>query len=97
MLGSRYETGGRQLCLAAITDDSTLVLRIRIPDSLAEQHGKYLFIEGVKFAYGHKRELAALQANAEHPQSPREHGEKAACSTSLCQAVSYRFKRDAKG
>ena len=68
-----------------------------MPDCLAEQYGKYLVIEGVRFAYGHKQVLAALQSNAECAQYRREHGEKAARSTSLGQAISYRFKRDGKG
>ena len=97
VLGSRDETGGRQLCVAAIANDGTLNLRLRIPDCLAEQYGKYLVIEDVRFAYGHEQVLAALQSNAECAQYRREHGEKAARSTSLGQAISYRFKRDGKG
>ena len=68
--------------------------RIPLPDCLAEQHGKYLVIEGVKFAYGHEQVLAALQSNAEYTQHRREHGEQAARATELGQAISYRFKRD---
>ena len=68
-----------------------------MPDCLAEQYGKYLVIEGVRFAYGHEQVLATLQSNAECAQYRREHGEKAARSTSLGQAISYRFKRDGKG
>ncbi len=68
-----------------------------MPDCLAEQYGKYLVIEDVRFAYGHEQVLAALQSNAECAQYRREHGEKAARSTSLGQAISYRFKRDGKG
>ena len=97
VLGSRDETGGCQLCVASVAEDGTLVLRLRMPDCLAGQHGKYLVIEGVRFAYGHEHVLAALQSNAEYVQSRREHGEKAARSTSLGQAISYRFKRDGKG
>ena len=41
--------------------------------------------------------LAALQSNAEYTRCRREHGEKAARSTELGQAISYRFKRDARG
>ena len=51
----------------------------------------------MRFAYGHEQVLAALQSNAEYNRYRREHGEKAARSTSLGQAVSYRFKRDARG
>ena len=40
VLGSRDETGGCQLCVAAIADDGSLTLRLRMPDCLAEQHGK---------------------------------------------------------
>ena len=97
VLGSRDETSGCQLCVASIADDSTLTLRLRMPDCLAEQHGKYLVIEGVRFAYGHDQVLAALQSNAEYAGYRRRHGDKAARSTSLGQAISYRFKRDGKG
>ena len=67
-----------------------------ITDSLAPQHGKYLTIEGVHFAYGHEQVLAALDSNAEYARHRREHGEKAARETELGQAISYRFKRDEK-
>ena len=97
VLGSRDETGGCQLCVAEVADDGSLSLRLRMPDCLAEQHGKYLVIEGVRFPYSHERVMAALQSNAEYAQYRREHGEKAARSTSLGQAVSHRFKRDSKG
>ena len=97
VLGSRDETGGCQLCVAEVADDGTLSLRLRMPDCLAGQHGKYLVIEGVRFAYGNEQVLAALGSNADYARFRREHGEKAARSTILGQAVSYRFKRDLKG
>ena len=97
VLGSRDETAGCQLCVASVADDGTLTLKLRLPDCLANQHGKYLVIPGVRFAYGHEHVLAALGSNAEYTQYRREHGEKAARATTLGQAVSYRFKRDAKG
>ena len=97
VLGSRDETAGCQLCVASIADDGSLTLRLRMPDCLAGQHGKYLVIQGVRFAYGHEQLLAALESNAEYARYRREHGEKAARSTGLGQAVSYRFKRDGKG
>ena len=97
VLGSRDETAGCQLCVATVGDDGTLMLRLRIPDCLADQHGKYLVIQGVRFAYGHEQMLAALDSNAEYDRYRREHGEKAARTTSLGQAISYRFKRDEKG
>ena len=95
VLGSRDETSGCQLCVASIADDGRLTLRL--PDCLAEQHGKYLVIEGVRFAYGHEQVLAGLQGNAEYVAYRREHGDKAARATALGQAISYRFKRDGKG
>ena len=97
VLGSRDETAGCQLCVASVADDGTLTLRLRMPDCLAIQHGKYLIIEGVRFAYGHEQVLAALDSNADYSRYRREHGEKAARATELGQAISYRFKRDGKG
>ena len=96
VLGSRDETAGCQLCVAAVTDDGTLTLRLRLPDCLASQHGKYLTIEGVRFAYGQEQVLAALDSNAEYVRYRREHGEKAARASGLGQAISYRFKRDGR-
>ena len=95
VLGSRDESGGCQLCVAGIAGDGSLTLRL--PDCLAGEHGKYLVIEEVKFAYGHGQVLAALQANLEFAECRRKHGDKAARTTSLGQAISYRFKRDEKG
>ena len=97
VLGSRDETAGCQLCVATVADDGTLTLRLRMPDCLANQYGKHLTIEGVRFAYGHEQVLAALGSNAEYAAYRREHGEKAARTTELGQAISYRFKRDGKG
>ena len=97
VLGSRDETAGCQLCVATVADDGTLTLRLRMPDCLANQYGKYFVIQGVQFAYGHEQVLAALGSNAEYAAYRREHGEKAARTTELGQAISYRFKRDDRG
>jgi len=97
VLGSRDETAGCQLCVATVADDGTLTLRLRMPDCLADQHSKYLVIQGVRFAYGHEQVMAALQSNADYARYRREHGETAARAASLGQAISYRFKRDGKG
>ena len=97
VLGSRDETAGCQLCAASVADDGTLTLRLRMPDCLAERHGKYLVIPDVRFAYGHEQVLAALQSNADFAAHKREHGDTAARATTLGQAICYRFKRDAKG
>ena len=97
VLGSRDETAGCQLCVAAVADDGTLTLRLRMPDCLVGQYGKYLVMQGVRFVSGHDVVLSALGSNAEYVAYRREHGEKAARATRLGQAISYRFKRDAKG
>ena len=97
VLGSRDETGGCQLCVARVAGDGSLTLRLRMPDCLAGEHGKYVVIEDVRFAYGHEQVLAALQANLEFAECRRKHGDKTARATSLGQAISYRFKRDEKG
>ena len=97
VLGSRDETAGCQLCVAKVADDGRLTLRLRMPDCLAPLVGKYLTITGVRFAYGHDQVLAALDSNAEYSQYRREHGDKAVRQTSLGEAISYRFQRDAKG
>ena len=97
VLGSRDETAGCQLCVASVADDGSLTLRLRMPDALAEQHGKYVFINGVRFAYGHEQVLAALDSNDEYRRHRGEQGEKSVRASDLGQAVSYRFKRDHKG
>ena len=97
VLGSRDETAGCQLCVASVNDDGTLTLRLRMPNSLAGLHGKYLVVPNVRFAYGHEKVLAALGSNTEYAVYRREHGEKDARVTALGQAISYRFKRDSKG
>ena len=97
VLGSRDETAGCQLCVATVADDGSLTLRIRMPDCLAQEYGKHLVIENVRFAYGHEQLLAALQSNADYKDCRRQQGEKAARATDLGQAISYRFKPDARG
>ena len=97
MIGSRDETAGCQLCVATVADDGSLTLRLRIPDCLAQEYGKYVLIENVRFAYGHEHIMAALQSNMDYRAYRGLHGEKAARATGLGQAISYRFKRDARG
>jgi len=65
VLGSRDETAGCQLCVASVEDDGSLTLRLRMPDCLAAQHGKYLVIQGLRFAYGPEQVLEALDSNSE--------------------------------
>ena len=97
VLGSRDETAGCQLCVATVADDGSLTLRLRLPDCLADEQGKYLVIPRIKFKHAHEQVLAALESNAEYAFYRREHGEKPARQSGLGQSISYRFKRDAKG
>ena len=97
VMGSKDETGGCQLCVATVADDGSLTLRLRLPDGLAGEHGKYLVIQGVRFKYGHEQVLAALESNAEYSRYRRQHGEKAVRQSGLGQAICYRFKRDSRG
>ena len=63
VLGSKDETSGCQLCVATVQDDGKLTLRLRLPDALAERHGKYLVLKGIHFNHGHAQVLAALQSD----------------------------------
>ena len=96
-LGSRDETAGCQLCVATVADDGSLTLRVRMPDCLAKQYGKYITVDNVRFRYGHEHVVAALQSNTDYRNYRRQRGEKAARATELGQAISFRFKRDARG
>ena len=39
--------------VSTVADDGSLTLRLRMPDCLAQEYGKHLVIENVRFAYGH--------------------------------------------
>ena len=97
VLGSRDETTGCQLCVATVDADGSLTLRLRLPDCMSGEHGKYLVIPGIRFKYGHEQVLAALECNAQYTEFRRKYGEKLARQSGLGQAISYRFKRDGKG
>jgi IS605 OrfB family transposase len=60
-LGSKDETSGNQTCTATLEPDGSLTLRVRLPDALRKQFGKYLVIEHVTFKYGHEEILTALE------------------------------------
>ena len=63
IIGSKDETGGNQSCQSTIEEDGSLTLKLRLPNSLIEKHGKYLVIKGVRFSYGHQTILSSLQRN----------------------------------
>ena len=37
-----------------------------MPNCLAGQHGKFLTISGIRFAYGHDQVQASMESNAEY-------------------------------
>lgn len=94
ILGSKDEISGNQSCTATLTSDDSLALRIRMPNQLIPECSKYIVISNIRFAYGHKEIKKALLACklrhdlflAKDP-SYKNHG----------QAITYRFKKDAKG
>ena len=90
-LGSKDETAGNQSCTATIREDGHLDLRLRLPNALAEDNGKYLVIPNVHFKYGHETVIANLQSCQERKSASLEtkqnHG----------QAICYRLKKDKKG
>ncbi len=90
ILGSKDETAGNQSCSAIITEDQTLLLRIRLPNKL-KKYGKYLTIPNVQFAYGHEAILASLNScqQRKHAIKPNK--------KNFGQAICYRFKKDKKG
>ena len=101
VLGSRDETGGCQVCVATVAEDGSISLRLRVPDCLADTvgGGKYLVFDGLWFNHGHRQVVAALDSCRESREYRREHsGERQGdVPEHLGQAVSYRFKLDAKG
>ena len=94
ILGSKDETSGNQSCTATIAPDGSIHLRVRLPDALISQFGKYLQIPNVRFAYGHDVIVAAIRESYLRQQlyllndlTYKNHG----------QAITFRFKKDAKG
>ena len=94
ILGSKDETSGNQSCTATIAQDGSIHLRVRLPDALVPQFGKYLQIPDIRFAYGHDCIVAAIrdcylrrQLFLLNDPSYKNHG----------QAITFRLKKDSKG
>ena len=94
VIGSKDESGGNQTCTATIEEDGSLTLRLRMPDALVAQYGKYVIFRQVRFAYGHDEVCAALRSCEERAKRlaagdarAKEYG----------QAIQYRFCEDDKG
>ncbi|MGH8278445.1 MAG: IS200/IS605 family accessory protein TnpB-related protein, partial [Gammaproteobacteria bacterium] len=60
VIGSHEETSGCQGCVATRNADGSFDLRLRLPDALAQAHGKYVALHGIRFAYGRDRVDQAL-------------------------------------
>lgn len=93
ILGSKDENAGNQSCTATLAQDGSITLRIRMPDQCIAQFGKYQLIPNIHFAYGHEAIQAAIQNCSLRRDlyltkcpSYKNHG----------QAITFRFKRDAK-
>ena len=65
-----------------------------MPSALGLEHGKYLVIEKVYFAYGHEIIVSAIESNQKRQKLQRE---KDPSFTSYGQAISYRFKQGDHG
>ena len=94
ILGSKDETAGNQNCTATLAPDDSISLRVRMPDQLIPQFGKYQIIPNIRFAYGHEAIKAAIQdCNLRRElhllgdPAYKNHG----------HAITFRFKNDHKG
>ena len=87
LLGSKDETGGNQSCSARIQEDESLTLRLRLPNSMVPQFGKYIEIHNVRFKYGHDVILASLYSCLDRKNGDKESG----------VAITYRFLHGEKG
>lgn len=93
VLGSKDESAGCQGCQAAVAEDGSLNLTLRLPDALSSQD-KYLNLHGIRFAYGHAQIAAALNTS-QRITTQTKAGVATVKRTGA--ALSYRFVRDAKG
>lgn len=93
-LGSKDETGGNQTCTASLVEDGSISLRVRLPDSLAEKHGKYIFIPNLRFTYGHEELTAAIRDCELRKELSLM---KDPSSKNYGQAITFRFKKGSKG
>ena len=94
ILGSKDEISGNQSCTGTIAQDGSISFRVRLPDALAAQFGKYIHLSNITFAYGHDVVTAAIRdcelrqrlSSIKDP-SYKNHG----------RAITVRLKKDAKG
>ncbi len=80
-LGSHEEMQGNQTCSAFLQENGSIALRVRLTNGLVEKYGKYLWLYGIRFTYGEKEVLKALEAH----------------KLKKGKALSFRLLKDAKG
>jgi len=107
VLGSKDENAGNQGCTLIREDDETYTLRVRMPESLVEAHGLYVYLTGVRFPYQSEViENARLNNRLREEKKAEYRLAKRAGTTTQSQAeflsefgqaLSYRLVRDAKG
>jgi len=93
-LGSKDESSGNQSCVATIQENGKLTMRLRLPDALVPDFGKYLTIPDLFFKYGHTEVMAALKECYYRNILQKEND---SLASHYGQAISYRFVRDQKG
>lgn len=59
-LGSKDETAGNQSCVLTFDDNQKGSLRLRLPNSLVKEYGKYLTLPNIYFSYGNEELQKAL-------------------------------------
>jgi IS605 OrfB family transposase len=94
LLGSKDETSGNQSCTASLNEEGSLTLRLRLPDALVPQFGKYLIIPNIRFAYGGAHLAASLRSCILRQELSR--AKDPSCRL-YGKAITWRFKKDAKG
>jgi IS605 OrfB family transposase len=103
VIGSKDETAGCQNCVLTAQDEGTYSLRLTMPPALVTEHGKHLVLTGLRFSYGSEYLDKATWSNAERKVQAKLLGKGTLASpvskalAGYGQAISYRFRRDAKG
>jgi IS605 OrfB family transposase len=80
-IGSKDETAGCQTCVATVSEDGSISLRLRLPNTLPD---KYISTSGIRLNHGHGNVLAAIGKNLSGDKND-------------WQAINYRFLKDGKG
>jgi IS605 OrfB family transposase len=98
LLGSKDEAMGNQSGVATLNPDSSINLRIRVPDHLSTVYGKYVTLENITLNHGKADILAALAENSLRKSlaSKAEMAKKGDLFKSHGVAINYRFVQDDK-